>query len=616
MTPGDALVIAVSDDHAFLGAGKVLQVFDVSDPSEPSLVARVLLPGEILHVEVLGGYAYVSSWSYSFYSFDWSSRLHIIDVSDPQAPVEMGVHQDFGLPIRLFVWAGHAYLYYLENPEIQVIDVSDPTNPIRIGSIGNHSDDFEIANGLLYRLSWLGLEILDLSDPLNPVMLGTFGGSGWFLDRFLSSVFGSYAYIKKSSDYPNWSARGIEIIDVSDPSDPVFVGTYVPPDPDEDVYRTAASGTDLFVFSNIYKYPNPNESWLRVIDVSDPSRPVESGSSLLASGQSSPRDVAVSGSHLYAVDGGMRIVDCSDPSNPTKVSDYEPLGALRGVVVSESFAYGTSYPGGLHVIDLNDPENPVEVSSLELEFARDVAVSGEGHVFVVGLPYFAVIDVSDPYLPVQVGSADVRNVGGITYSNGLAYTTGHYGLSIVDPSIVHRPIEIGTYESIGPVSDVAISGGYAYAALSSDCGISCLDIVDISTPADPVGVAVYETGGEVGSVATDGDYVYLVRDGFRVIDVSEPSAPVEVASCDACSYSRKIVLSDRYAYVECDGTYVIDVRNPLSPIVVDSFGFRAGDIFLDGDFAYLATDLGLAIYSPKLCPFPMPNPHLPSSEVD
>ena len=150
-----------------------------------------------------------------------------------------------------------------------------------------------------------------LSLVANPTVVGTLGGLSDALDVFVS---GELAFV---SDRQN----GVWIVDVSDPTAPVVVRAFG----DADVF---ASGDLAYV---------AGFGGLRIWDVSDPSNPVEVGSLDTPTG-----NVFVSGGLAYiAASGrGLRIVDVSVPSAPVEVGSLDTT-AWR-VFVSGGLAYVTA----------------------------------------------------------------------------------------------------------------------------------------------------------------------------------------------------------------------------------------------------------------------------------
>ena len=73
--------------------------------------------------------------------------------------------------------------------------------------------------------------------------------------------------------------------------------------------------------------------------------------------------VAVSGNYAYVADDlyGLRIIDISDPSAPVETGFYDTPGFAQGVAVSGNYAYVADGQSGVRIINVSDPAAPVEV---------------------------------------------------------------------------------------------------------------------------------------------------------------------------------------------------------------------------------------------------------------
>ena len=235
-------------------------------------------PGRAYGVYVSGGYAYVA---------DWNAGLRVIDVSDPENPVEVGYYDTPGYAHRVCISGGYAYV--ADNwAGLRIIDVSDPSNPVEVG----HHDTPTIAVGIYVSGDYAyvtdrdaGLRVIDVSAPGNPEEVGYYDTPGWALDVYVS---GDYAYVADEDS-------GLRVIDVSDPRNPVEVS----------YYETLGSAHGVYVLGD-YAY--------------------------------------VAGS-----DGGLRIIDVSDPSNPEEVGYYDTPGWACGVYVSGGYAYVADDDAGLQI---------------------------------------------------------------------------------------------------------------------------------------------------------------------------------------------------------------------------------------------------------------------------
>jgi hypothetical protein len=132
------------------------------------------------------------------------------------------------------------------------------------------------------------------------------------------AVAGNYAYVVGDT---------LEILDISNPSNPVFKGNY-------DIIK--AAGVDIQVVGNYaYVVVNGSSSGLQIFNIINPSAPNLTGS--YASGYSYSRDtkVQVVGNYAYIAGGysGLQIFNISNPSAPNLTGSYDTPGYAHRVQV-------------------------------------------------------------------------------------------------------------------------------------------------------------------------------------------------------------------------------------------------------------------------------------------
>jgi len=112
-------------------------------------------------------------------------------------------------------------------------------------------------------------------------------------------------------------------------------------------------------------------------------------------------------------------------------------------------------------------------------------------------------------------------------------------LEIFDVGNPSAPTGVGTVNTGGHPSPVAVAGRYVYVYVISSTGNNELQIYDVTNPFSPVrvGLAVTDGIGYSGSsLAVNGRYAYVVNglssgnDTLQIFNISNPSAPVSFAS--------------------------------------------------------------------------------------
>jgi choice-of-anchor B domain-containing protein len=168
----------------YLAGGGVMRAYDLSDPSDPTLVGT--WPGQTHDTQVVtyieGPYA---GRQIAFVFAGWDGWLDIVDVTDKSSMFRMGQtsYPSPGYTHQGWLTADRQYLYVSDEVDYiartTIIDVSDLSNPTFIRDITNglQSTDHNlyVRNGFIFEANYTsGLRIFDASDPINPVEVGYF----------------------------------------------------------------------------------------------------------------------------------------------------------------------------------------------------------------------------------------------------------------------------------------------------------------------------------------------------------------------------------------------------------------------------------------------------------
>ncbi len=183
---------------------------------------------------------------------------------------------------------------------------------------------------------------------------------------------------------------GLLLIDVSDPAQPVAIGSLPP----------FHSATGVYATESISYL---SDGGLHIVDVSDPMNPSTMG--WCTTPGFGGGGVVVIGNLAYMGDGdsGLQIISVTDPTAPVIVGSFDSSGSSRGVVVRDQLAFVADGNAGLLILDVSDHTNPTMVGSLDTDgWASDVDVVGD-LAFVADLyPGVQIIDISDPTHPTPL----------------------------------------------------------------------------------------------------------------------------------------------------------------------------------------------------------------------
>jgi hypothetical protein len=279
--------------------------------------------------------------------------------------------------------------YIVNNSGFHVYDVSTHNNPVYVGSLNDtyYSADLAIAEGYAYVTeSQYGLHIIDIGDGTQPVEVGNFEVLGVTWQAHIS---GSYAFSAHSKD-------GMIIVDVSNPAKPKQISQL----------DTPGEAREVLVQGN-YAYIADDTGGLRIADVANPQAPMEIGvwDSL------DVWRVAVEGQYAYIIEGvvnnpdWLRILDISNLSNPVEMGSLQLPDFAHKVVVRNDILFIAADDAGLLVIDASDPNNPVKIGSYVTPDVYDVFIRDQ-YAFLAAADGFGgliILDISNPTIPALSG---------------------------------------------------------------------------------------------------------------------------------------------------------------------------------------------------------------------
>jgi hypothetical protein len=148
-----------------------LQIIDVSDPSNPSFLTSLYIPGGAYGIHVAGGYAYVCAFDYG---------LRIFDVSYPPEPSNAGYFNTRGSARHTFVDSNYAFVAD-GTSGVSAVDVTDPFVPAFADSIDTRgiASDIYAAADFIYVADDFSLTILHFSRTACNYAAGDINGNGF-----------------------------------------------------------------------------------------------------------------------------------------------------------------------------------------------------------------------------------------------------------------------------------------------------------------------------------------------------------------------------------------------------------------------------------------------------
>lgn len=519
---GSPTVIALVGDLAYVGVGPRLAIWRI--PGDGGAMVPMgktaPLPGVVAGVAVSGGLAFVSE------RVDLFGRIHVIDVSDPAAPVETssfslveegaGFSAPGGLALdgdRLFVADG-------EQGVVEV-NVADPAEPVVVRSSPSPASDVHVVGDRLYYegQSFLGGAVvgsLQLSDLAELGQVGLAGANG-------IAISPDHLVITAGTD-------GIHVVDMADPAQPALRLSVVDPAGGPFSRAVAASADRAWI---------PAEDGLYVIDLVPPE--------LTASG---PFDLDASDANAAASAGGqLAVVDARGQlvAFEVEVADGEPPAARRATTISLC----------------------ADCVGLDVEGDRLVAADFAGGLRVARADDLDLVGRS-------IAPAGFVVYEDVTLAGDVAYVADwSFGLRIYDLTLESAPALVGQVPTAGFPSAVAVDPagppGRVYLGESTNGGnLRVIDAIDPPTAVELGSIATSQTRGLAvrDNLAYVADGSLDLAGGLRVHDVTDPAAIALVGyHGDGCSEAIDVALAGDLAIVACsfDGFHIVDISDPAAP---------------------------------------------------
>jgi len=298
-------------------------------------------------------------------------------------------HQGGTETAAVFAQGNYAYVIYKNyqqgfssaREELATLDISDPARPVQIGfQVSLGAESVYISDDYIYVATSRNCELPDGScevglrvhsfDPESPIVRSDYN---WLQGETQSGMSFEIAGGDRIV-YVATSLGGVAVMDVSDPDAPVQASFL-----EGHACAVAAAGKYVYVLETV----DWNEWYVRVLDVSIPTAPVDVGNSQTFEWLKRGADpnMIVAGNYIYVADWfGLHVMDISDPTVPTKVGFYATSELARDgaeLEVANGYAYLAGVLGGLWVLDVSNPTNPSEVAFYDLQaVVWDVSVAG------------------------------------------------------------------------------------------------------------------------------------------------------------------------------------------------------------------------------------------------
>jgi hypothetical protein len=628
---GYCSVVSTSPDGRYVYAafGSSVAVLDVQDPSNPKEMGRTYIPNCFDgKTAVWNNRFFVPRDIYGLGAFDVSNPAnpsHVTtyrdrDLKENENEYSGGVEVVDGYAY----WAnGHNGLTilnastmekeggYVNKPKPGCAGGTEPSTPL----------DFAMGVHVIGNLAYLctrntGVYIIDVTDKRNPSFKKNIPG-GFAIDMTASD---SYGFVANGT-------YGIKVIDLST-NEVVYSGLihdkHNPNEKYDPKTEHACFYRSVVLLGNVLYAASANFG-VDVIDVSNPSDPYfitnrpaidESNptNELILSSQ-----LALYGNHLYVANclGGLKIYSLTDPRNPTITPTiYHPFDQARDVAVLTGNIGGKEVPRyayiaygnkGLAIVDVNDPAAPSKEKIIDINgsskdvYTEAVAVNNNKLYAADGIAGLKVFNLSDPMNPQLIWQNSILTIGfqpknilDVQVLDNIAYLADSdsnslwildmngVGNSGFQPSVKYK-------NGIGYARKVFKHGDYVYvASKGSGCsGPNGLYVIKLDQSLEPVGDVITLTEGlgqitDVDAADVNGKpYVFVTTDGgatgssylhileHKVAEASfKEASSIEFEKEGIADYLPAVEVSGTNAYIDHTnkGIFVYDISNPSIPV--------------------------------------------------
>jgi hypothetical protein len=509
---------------------------------------------------------------------------------------------------------------------VDIFDVSDPEHMVLLGTYqphGSYPYAIRVSGGYLYLLADEGVEIANVTSPSSPEYVTTYVSS--VVDPIYAfEVSGNFLYVKGQDNR-------IGVVNVSNPAALAEVGTY---NGNLDYYNDlfAAKGSALFLNGFYNGGEDSGFTYGNLLQVVSAASPAPSLIAQLQAGIKFEFDQTfshpiISGNYLYAdaykdennddYSTALVALDITNPSSPQVAFDerLNPLGGSFGNILK-------AYPPYLIT---NDDEDQRKFNIYDI--SDPIHPSFEKSIFSLGFP---PKDGNDEGASIKDIVGRGEYLFAISYDNDPGIAPGNeiprlYAIHVpsytgetAGASYNQYPLDVpegfGSLEAFGQNSVYAASGGH-------DSIVS----IDVSNPAAPVKNSRYPSLGGSNSWDTwsrlSGSVLYtnVGSEGVLAINVADPKHPAKLSEMATGPVEDGTVAGNRMylasPYYEGGGVSIYNVTNPSSPTLLGAYDSSSG--YLDrlvasGQYLYGINDNG----RPEIIDVSNPANPVLASEVD
>lgn len=528
-----------SGDTAYIAGRNILYTVDVSRPRQPAVIGQVSGIRQGRQIEVQQGIAVITSRD---------EGLFICDVRDPRNPRILSHYDTIELAVGVWI-SGNLCFVTGRHYGVEIIDITDAEHPVHVSNIlAGEAQSVFVDGSTMYAGVWMQREVhaIDISNPAVPRLLSKYAldgfGDGVFVkDGICYAATGHHAgRLTNRLKYANYDfvteemlhdgfggGHGLEIFDVSDPRNPVFLSRIKTPP----LFAKVCDFWDVTV-SGDYAFVADTSNGVFVVNVANPREPFFEGYRRLDLYQGGPywhepsvqqlcdpvEGIAVIRNHVLAVSAksGLHVLVAPETTDVPRYPVPVRLEICRPEPSPQTFFHTD---GQIHGLDF--------VGDIPL-----VAAGDQGLYMLDSDNGFSVVD----HVQTEGPAIDVKTSGRYIY---LAEGIGGFSIWQLDSDKLRPVSRFKLDSSFASLRQVVLLEGTGLVALH--VGAGGVVFVDISSPDAPVckgvfpgGVAMYYKSIVDGLLNQRYVAVTPLLGGITWFDVSDPIKRVHDRGADEC----------------------------------------------------------------------------------
>lgn len=332
--------VTVEGGYAYVCSNDGFEIIDVSDVTNPFKVGGYD-NGKGLGIDIVGNYAFVC---------ELERGVAIYDISNPSAPTEYARIDEFA-GIEDIALSSEAAFVAAGTEGVMKIDISTPSAPILTSTYNaNPIYAIESHEGYLYGISDDGIKIIDEN---------TMSEVAYYTGNFFDAIpYGDRVYLFKID--------GIEILDISNPTSPTYLGNYT---------HATYGGLTTGYIDDTYVYAVNPDYGVYILNAQVPTSVEVVG--LMT--YNFVEHLSIQGDIAYLISRnlGLGIFDISDPSEPIEITRLTavletPYGGLART--GNAVFFGNLH--GITVLDVSNSEKPIRLTNYPDDIALIIKISG------------------------------------------------------------------------------------------------------------------------------------------------------------------------------------------------------------------------------------------------